>query len=52
MARLETQRPRDTLVIALILNSGSSSLKFHLAYLKSKEIIGQGLADWADEHYN
>lgn len=52
MARLETQRPRDTLVIALILNSGSSSLKFHLAYLKSKEIIAQGLADWAGEHCN
>ena len=50
MARLETQRPRDTLVIALILNSGSSSLKFHLANLKSKIIIAHGLADWAGEH--
>lgn len=47
---METQRPRDTLVIALILNSGSSSLKFHLANLKSKEIIAHGLADWAGEH--
>lgn len=52
MARLETQRPRDTLVIALILNSGSSSLKFHLANLKSKIIIAHGLADWAGEHCN
>lgn len=50
MARLETQRPRDTLVIALILNSGSSSLKFYLANLKSKIIIAHGLADWAGEH--
>ena len=52
MARLETQRPRDTLVIALILNSGSSSLKFHLAHLKTKIIIAQGIADWAGEHCN
>ena len=37
-------------MIALILNSGSSSLKFHLANLKSKEIIAHGLADWAGEH--
>ena len=50
MARLETQRSRDTLVIALILNSGSSSLKFHLANLKSKIIIAHGLADWAGGH--
>lgn len=49
MARLETQRPRDTLVIALILNSGSSSLKFHLANLKSKVILAHGLADWAGD---
>ncbi len=34
-------------MIALILNSGSSSLKFHLANLKSKTIIAHGLADWA-----
>lgn len=49
MAWLETQRPRDALVIALILNSGSSSLKFHLANLKSKVILAHGLADWAGD---
>ena len=50
MARLEAQRSRETLLIALILNSGSSSLKFHLANLKSKIIIAHGLADWAGNH--
>jgi len=52
MAWLETQRPRDPLVIALILNSGSSSLKFHLANLKSKIIIAHGIADWASNTCN
>ena len=39
-------------MIALILNSGSSSLKFHLANLKSKIIIAHGIADWAGNTCN
>lgn len=36
-------------MIALILNSGSSSLKFHLAHVKNKTIIAHGMADWAGD---
>ncbi len=34
-------------MIALVINSGSSSLKFHLIQIKDKKIIAHGIAEWS-----
>jgi acetate kinase len=49
MAWLETPRSGETLLNALLINTGSSSLKFHLASLADHAILVHGMYDWAGQ---